>query len=415
MSIRNILFPLTRNTAGCLFRGAVARIFAGVLLLGALSANGQDRAALEKKREGLLNEIRQTERLLSKARSDVQATAADLSAINHKIKLREELIRNLEAEVASLNREQAGHQATIDQLNAQLEKLKENYGQSVYAAYKYQKTNQQLVFILGAESVNQAVRRLNYLRKLNQRRREQATEIAATTESVKQKIAELEKMKQQKTALLAENNIQMNSLADERALKDKFIARLKKDESRYRDEIKRKNDEAKKLDREIRLIIERELAARAKDAQGLEQTPEAVLQLSKDFYANKGKLPWPVEQGYVSRHFGKQPHPELKNLQIENNGIDIRTGKEAPVRVLFDGYVVSVFTNPVFKNAVIVKHGEYFTVYSKLGKVNVKAGDQVNTRDVIGHAFTENDLAEVHLEVWKGKTTLDPYTWIVRK
>jgi septal ring factor EnvC (AmiA/AmiB activator) len=380
-----------------------------------LSASAQDRTALEKKREKLLEEIRYTERLLSKTRKDASTTTADISALRRKIKLREDLMGSLKAEVNAINREVRSNQREVDALNNQLEKLRENYAQSIYNSYKYQKANQQLLFILGAESFNQAYRRLNYLRKLNQRRKEQASEMEATAEQINKKIGELNSMKREKNNLLAENTVQMKSLEAEKAEKDKFVARLKQNESRYRDEIRKKDDEAKKLDKEIRLIIERELAAKEKSADGLERTPEAIAALSREFVANKGKLPWPVERGYVSRRHGKHSHPELSNIQVDNNGIDIRTSKDSPVRAVFNGEVVSVFTNPMFKHAVIVKHGEYFTVYTKLGSVKVKQGDRVSTRQLIGYAYTDNDVAEVHLEVWKGKTNLDPYTWIARK
>ena len=399
-----------------LFKGAFLFLF-----LISFSLSAQDRAALEKKREKILEDIRYTERLLSKTKKDANTTSADISAIKRKIQLREDLIKSLRSEVSALDREVKGNENSINELNDQLEKLRDNYAESVYNSYKYQKTNQQMVFILGAENINQAVRRLNYLRKLNQKRKEQSGEMEGARQAIEKKIAELESMKAEKSNLLAENRLQMKSLESDKTVKDKYVSRLKKDENQYRASIKKKDDEAKKLDDEIRLIIQREIAAAAAAANneaspdGLNRTPEALALLSKDFVANKGKLPWPVEKGYVSRHFGKQNHPDLSNIQINNNGIDIRTGKDSPVRSVFNGEVVSVFTNPTFKHAVIVKHGEYFTVYTKLASVKVKQGDQLSTRDLIGYAFTDEDVAEVHLEVWKGKTPLDPYGWVAKK
>lgn len=386
----------------------------------ATSVIAQDKTTLESKRKKLLDEIRYTEKLLNKTKSDAQSTSSDIATLKHKIHLREQLVSNLKSEVRTIGSEVAAEERAIDDLNDQLVKLKENYSKSVYNAYKYQKTNQQILFILGAEDMNQAVRRLNYLRKLNDKRKEQAHDIRDATEDVKKKVAELQSMMEEKKALLSENNLQMKSLESERSEKDKYIARLKKNEKNYRAEINKKDGEAKKLEREIRLIIERELAAAAAAAKGnstdeFELTPAAIAALSKEFYNNKGKLPWPVEKGYVSSRFGKQSHPEIANLQINNTGIDIRTGKDAPVRAIFGGEVVSVFSNPTFKNAIIIKHGDYFTVYTKLGSVKVKRGDKIKTNELIGYAYTEGGQSEVHLEVWKGKTNLDPYTWIARK
>lgn len=407
MSIRNTSVYRFDQAARCLALITILLVsFTGTAL-------SQDRADLERKREKLLEEIRYTEKLLGTTSANVKSTMSDLSALKRKIDLRESLVRNLNAEVNAISREVKNNEETIVVLNDQMEKLKKRYSESIYNAYKYQKTHQQLLFVLAAENFNQAVRRLNYLRKLNGKRREQADEIKASELTLQRKIAELEAQKAEKTVLLAENKVQMKSLEDEKRTKDRYVADLKKDERKYRAEITRKDGEAKKLDKQIRDIIQKEIAAREKKEEEFGKTPEYI-QLSKEFSSNRGKLPWPVEQGYISRYFGKQKHPEL-NIDVDNNGIDIRTGKGEPVRAIFNGEVVSVISNPVFKNGVIIKHGEYFTVYTKLGTVSVKRGDKVNTRDIIGTAFTEGGTSEVHLEIWQGKTNMDPYAWIYKK
>ncbi|HUM53341.1 MAG TPA: M23 family metallopeptidase, partial [Chitinophagales bacterium] len=139
-------------------------------------------------------------------------------------------------------------------------------------------------------------------------------------------------------------------------------------------------------------------------------------QLTTNFYGNKGKLPWPVGSGFISKGFGRYNHPELNNVSIENNGIDIRTDENSSVRCVFEGKVVGVLNNPTFKNAVIISHGDYFTVYSKLASVNVTKGQKISTKQVIGTAFTDEDnITEVHLEVWKGSSKLNPADWIFKK
>lgn len=406
----NIRLPLIRNMSGSACRLLLFFVFS--LTFHTLYA--QDRTAMENKRQKLLEEIRYTERLLSKAKKDAQATLSDITALNHKISLRERLVAGIKTEVRVVEGELRENEDEIRKLKAELEKLRENYASSVYTSYKYQKANQQLLFVLGAENINQAVRRMNYIRKLNGKRQEEAVKIDKASEEIESRITQLEKDREEKKVLLAENELQMRELQQEKSTKNDFIARLKKDETKLKAEIKKKDDEAKKLDREIRLIIERELAAKADKndkSPKFSQTPEVAARLSKDFAANKGKLPWPVEQGYVSRRFGKHKHPELRNIEEDNTGIDIRTNENAKVRAVFDGMVVSVLTNPIFKHAVIIKHGNYFTVYSKLGKVNVKQGDRVQTKEVIGYVYS-SEVAEVHLEVWQGRTNLDPYSWI---
>ena len=146
----------------------------------------------------------------------------------------------------------------------------------------------------------------------------------------------------------------------------------------------------------------------------LGNTPEYD-QLSSNFYGNKGKLPWPVEKGFISKGFGPYVVPGT-TIKMENNGIDIRTDENSSVRCLFEGKVVGILNNPTFKNAVIISHGEYFTVYSKLASVNVSKGQKISTKQVIGAAYTDEDnITEVHLEVWKGAAKLNPADWIYKK
>ncbi len=354
--------------------------------------------------------------MLNSTKKNVSTNINDLVALKRKISLREKLIKNIKAESKIIDRKLISNKAEVEDLRLQLAKLKENYAESVVSSYRYQKANQKLLFVLGAESFNQAVRRLNYVKKIGQKRKDQAREIEKASNQIKAKIAELEKMKEKKQLLLAENKLQLKSLDEEKKSINQIIAELRKDEKKYKDEIKKKARERAKLDKQIQIIIEREIAARQpKTNDGLSNTPDPVMiQLSKDFVNNKGKLPWPVEKGYISRNYGKYPHPELKNIEINNTGINIRTSENAAVRAVFKGEVVTVMSNPTFKNAVIIKHGSYFSVYTGLGKVSVKKGSKVKTKQIIGSAYSDEGVTEVHLEIWKGKTKTNPSAWIYK-
>jgi septal ring factor EnvC (AmiA/AmiB activator) len=394
-------------------------LLVGLSLILVLQLSGQDRSSLEDQRKKILEDIRETERMLNTTKKDVQSKLSNISAIQRKIALRESLIKNLSNELKYIENSINSSKTEINNLKLQLEKLRENYAESVYKSYKFEKANQQLMFVLGAESMNQAIRRMNYIRKISQTRKEQAKEIDAATLLLEQKIKDLEAMGEEKKGVIAENSVQLKTLDEEKASVNVIVAQLKQDEKKYQDEIGKKQKEKLKLDKQIQAIIEKEIAereAKTKTTDGLNNTPDpALVQLSKDFAANKGKLPWPVEKGYISRNYGPYTHAELK-LQMDNTGIDIRTGDNAPVRSVFNGEVVTVMSNPTFKNAVIIKHGEYFSVYTGLGNVNVKKGSKVTTKQVIGTAFTEDGVAtEVHLEIWKGKVKTDPAAWILRK
>jgi septal ring factor EnvC (AmiA/AmiB activator) len=390
-------------------------------LIMVLQLDAQDRSTLESQRKKILEDIRETERMLNTTKKDVQSKLSNISAIQRKISLRESLIKNLNNDLVYIENNISKSKSEVLDLKNQLEKLRESYAESVYKSYKFEKANQQLMFVLGAESMNQAIRRMNYIRKINQTRKEQAKEIDIATLQLEQKIKDLEAMSEAKKGNIAENSVQLKTLAEEKGAVNTIVAQLKQNEKKYKDEIGAKQKEKAKLDKQIQVIIEREIAEaeaknKTKTPEGFTNTPDpAAVQLSKDFVSNKGKLPWPVEKGYISRGYGPYTHAELK-LQMDNTGIDIRTSENAAVRAVFNGEVVTVMSNPTFKNAVIIKHGEYFSVYTGLGKVSVTKGSKVTTKQVIGSAFTEDgEATEVHLEIWKGKTKTDPSGWILKR
>jgi len=192
--------------------------------------------------------------------------------------------------------------------------------------------------------------------------------------------------------------------------------------NKIQQEIKDKRNAAQKLQAEIAAIIKKEIeAAKAKAAKGsnkkggdyLNFTPEAKA-LSDNFEANRGKLPWPVEKGFISDAYGKKAHAYLKGIQTNNNGIDISTSPNAKVKALFNGEVANVVFNPGFQAAIIVKHGKYFTVYSNIKEASVKTGDKVETGQPIGIVYTDKkeNKTEVHLEIWNGNRKMNPSSWI---
>lgn len=388
-----------------------------LLTFSSFSLQAQSKKELENRRAKLLEEIRFTERLLSNTKKDVKSNLNDLAALKRKISLRERLIRNLKQENQLILNNIKKNNAAIEELKEQLEQLRKNYSESVVQSYRYQKSGNQILFILGAEDFNQGLRRLNYVRKISQKRKEQAKGIKTAQAQLEEKIEALEKMKVEKEALLIENKVQLSALDKEKQIVNSALAELRKEEKQYKQTINAKNNERAKLAKQIQKIIEEEIArAEAKKKSDLNNTPDPVIaKLSKDFYANKGKLPWPVAKGYISRGYGEYPHPELKNIKVNNTGIDIRTSENAAVRSVFKGEVVTVMSNPTFKNAVIIKHGNYFSVYTGLGKVSVSKGMKVDTKQVIGSAYSDDSgVTEIHLEIWKGKLKTNPAGWIYK-
>jgi len=218
-------------------------LLVGLSLLFVLHLSAQDRSSLENQRKKILEDIREAERMLNTTKKDVQSKISAISAIQRKIGLRESLIKNLSNELKFIETNINNNKAEVTNLKVQLEKLRENYAESVYKSYKYEKANQQLMFVLGAESMNQAIRRMNYIRKISQTRKEQAKEIDAATLQLEQKIKELESMGEEKKVIIAENSVQLKTLADEKASVNVIVAQLKQDEKKYKDEIGKKQKE----------------------------------------------------------------------------------------------------------------------------------------------------------------------------
>ncbi len=431
------------------------------------SVSAQDKkATLEAKKKKLLEEIEFTQKVLTKTKASKDATMADLQALTKQIELRQKLIREVEGEIGTYTEKINQNVDSLKKKEAQLSKLKGEYADAIVRIYKSQRFTDKLLFVVNANSFSEALRRVNYLRKYATFRQQQASQIIEKKSDISGQIASIDAKKKTKEQLLSGQVKEKVQLSKTVTQKNVVVQSLKQKEKELQTKITKKQSETAKLDAQIEAIIKKEielarlaeekkqkeaaakLAAaeaakkkaaeeaikKAKDAGKepakadietvnkkvetpvkLGNTPEYD-QLSSNFYGNKGKLPWPVEKGFISKGFGRYNHPELNNVSFENNGIDIRTDENSSVRCLFEGKVVGILNNPTFKNAVIISHGEYFTVYSKLASVNVSKGQKISTKQVIGAAYTDEDnITEVHLEVWKGAAKLNPADWIYKK
>lgn len=451
-----------------LFR--ISAIAGGLLLFFMLAVSpiiAQDKkATLEAKKKKLQEEIQYTQKILTQTKASKDATMADLAALTKQIELRQKLIKEVESEIGDYTEKINQNVDSLKVREQQLLKLKKEYADAVVRTYKQQRFADQLLFVVSANSFSEALRRVSYLRKYATFRSVQAAEILHKKSDISQQIAQIDAKKKTKEQLLTGQVKEKTQLNKTVTQKNAVVQTLKKKEKDLQAKIIKKQAESKKLDAQIEAIIKKEIEAariaeekrqkeeaakiaaaeaakkkaaeeaikKAKDA-GKEPSKEDLAtvskktttpvtttatpeytQLTSNFYGNKGKLPWPVEKGFISKGFGKYSHPDLSGVSFENNGIDIRTDAGIGVRSVFEGKVVGLLSNPTFKNAVIISHGEYFTVYSKLASVNVTKGQKISTKQVIGTAYTdEDDITEVHLEVWKGAAKLNPADWIYKK
>lgn len=440
------------------------------LLINSLLLSGQDKkSALEAKRKKLLEEIKFTQKALTETKASKAATMSDLTALSKQIELRQKLIKEVETEIGTYTEKINENISELKMRETQLAQLKKEYADAVVKTYKTQRFTDKILFIANANSFSEALRRVNYLRKYASFRKEQAEQILDTKTQISGQIANINTKKKTKEELLNGQVKEKQELKQTVTKKNQVVQTLKKQEVLLQSDISKKQAAAQKLNGQIEAIIKKEIelarlaeekrkkeeeakaAKAAEEAAAKKKAAELAIKKAKDegkeaskadieaankpvvvapklgatpeydklttnFLGNKSKLPWPVESGFVSKSFGRHTYPELGGVSIDNNGIDIRTEANSNVRCMFEGKVVGILSNPTFKNAVIISHGDYFTVYSKLSSVTVSKGDKISTKQVIGTAFTDEDnITEVHLEIWKGATKLNPSDWIFRK
>lgn len=384
-------------------------------------AQKQNRKDLENKKKQLQKEIEYTNQLLSQTKKNKKLSLNQLVTLNKKISAREELIATINSEIRVLNKQIAEKNESIKGLQSDLEKLKSEYAKMVYYAYKNQDAYSRLMFVFASKDFEQAFMRLKYLQQYSVFRHKQAEMILSTKKDLDQRVVELESKKNDQRSLLTSEQTEKLSLTSEKKEKEQMFSELQEQESKLKKDLEKKKKDAQKLQQAIQREIQKELEKLQKQAekenkpkpQRLVLTPESQL-LSNSFTSNKSKLPWPVIKGIISERFGVHAHPLMPNIDINNNGIDITTSNGALARAVFDGEVKAVVNMPGSGQFILIRHGEFLTIYSNLKEVYVKVGDNVKTKQNIGVIlFDDEDSKTVlHFEIWKGQTKLDPELWL---
>lgn len=398
-----------------------------LLVIGGMAAatHGQpSRQELEQSKQAIEQEIRLINQLLQETRRTAEVSMNQLVMLNTQINRRENLLRTIGNEISGINRRIGQLQGRIHELNEELELLRAAYADMIRHAHRSRDRTQRLMFLLSSQSINQAMLRTRHLQRLAQHRQTHAGKIEATRTELQQTIAALEEERSQQQQLLTRQRRELRQLGDEKTAQDRNINALRREEQALTQRLREQQQAAQRLQNEIRRIIaEEQRAARARaEAEGrvttdmFALTPEELL-LSNSFAENRGKLLWPVERGVITGRFGQQPHPVLPGIMISNNGIDIATSQGAHARAIFDGTVSRVISVPGAHYAVIVRHGEYLSVYSNLSEVFVSNGQRVSIRQELGVAATDSRDAKtyVHLEIWKGSDKLNPSLWLARQ
>jgi septal ring factor EnvC (AmiA/AmiB activator) len=387
-------------------------LFYILLFFFSINVNAQSRVDLEKKKNEKYKEIEYTNKQINKTTQEKKATVNKLLILRNQITTRKELVNDLNTEITSLDITIGNLSSQIDNLNVDITKLKADYANSIYRMYYYEKNYSTVMFILSANDFNQAYNRLNYLKQYSAYRKQQVNKITIKTIDYSVKIKELDKKKQTKLELVDEKTIEAQKLEGDVKEEKQILDKLSGKESDLKKELATLQKNARKLEKEIEDLIknEREKTKTKKSQKSIKDDDN----LSKDFSKNKGFLPSPTDNGVIISKFGKQSHPVIKGIIINNNGIDISTNSTSLVRSVFTGEVSKIFTIKGSNFIVILRHGNYLTVYQNLENVSVKVGEKVKTQQVIGKVFSDENanFAVLHFELWQELNKLNPADWI---
>jgi septal ring factor EnvC (AmiA/AmiB activator) len=396
-----------------------------LVIFPVVSFSQEAKDKLQKTKNQLEEEIRYTSKLLEETHQSKQNSLNKVILLNKQIERRQSLINTISGEVDQIQAQMDVQHKQIGSLSEQLKKMKNEYALMIYYAYKNLNAYNRVLFIFSAEDFNQAYQRLIYYQQYSAYRRTQAELIRAAQMNIDRKQKELEETRQQKLDLARTKESEKGHLTEEMKEKDESVQQLSLKEKELQTSLREKQRAAEKLEEEIGKLIAAEIRAAAEKANRNVNTKMKTVSteilltndeqvLSNSFASNKGRLPWPSEHGVITGTFGEHPHPVLKYVKVKNNGVDISTERGASVRTVFDGKVSRVMSFPNLNKVVIIRHGEYLTVYSNLEEVNVKDGQTVTTKQLIGKVHTNPDdsRTDLHFEIWLGKTTQDPQLWL---
>lgn len=411
-----------------------AIFFICLLFSFSTSTFSQDRKKLEDEKAKIEREINAINAILKETKNTKRMSASELSILKKKIDSRQKLINNISKQMNILNGEITNTQKSIIELNNEIEVLKKEYAKMLRYAQKNRTATDKILFIFSSKDYRQAYQRFVFFRQYGDMQKNMMYNIQNKFDELEKKTSELTIKKKNQENLLQQEEKNKKVLTSEQAVKQKNISQLTKKEKQLAKQIKEKQQRRKKLQNQINQAIAAEVRKQTniaskknanksstsepkaqkskKQEYVMSATPEEV-QLSNSFSANRGKLPWPTEQGVVTSSFGTHPHPDIKGIMIENNGIDIRTPKGASIRAVFEGVVSKVFTGPNGQQIIIIRHGEYLSVYTNLSSVNVSNGSKVSTKQKLGTVYTNGEnVSEFNFQVWKGNNKQNPSSWI---
>lgn len=440
-----------------------AFLFSFVLILPSFAQvnSKNSKKDLENKKKRINDEISEINSMLSETKANKKSSLGALVNINMKLEKRQDLINTINAEILELNRDIKQNEKQAEQLKANLEKLKNDYARMIVFAQRNQDAYSKIMFIFASENFNQAYARLKYMQQYSEFRKKQAAEIISTQTELLAKLKELKDQRHEKNLLLGNEEEEKQNLSSEKQEQEQVLTELQKKEKELKVQLDKKKQDAIELQIAIKKLIEAEIkrkleesakaeaaavaAKKAKEEKENKSKPvkdktikdkpvvadvkpekekkenlfmpaltEETEALSADFSNNRGKLPWPVGKGVICETYGEHEHPAIKGFMMFNNGVEICATKGTQARAVFDGEVTGIAVSPTGGKLVIIRHGEYLSVYSNLTDVTVKTGQKVTVKQTIGTVLHDEDEGKtsMNLQIWKGQKTMDPSGWL---
>lgn len=417
-------------------------IFVGWAIGVSAQKKQPSKANLQAQAKKLESQIQYNNKLLEQTSKNKNVNLNQLTILNDQINKRDKLIKNINTEISAVSSDIQVYEKQIISLEDDIHALKKEYSKLIVATQKHSNSSEILMFILASEDFNQAYRRLKYFQQYSAHRKEQVRNIQQKQAELKVVKEHLEQEKHTKTNLLSQEEQEKKKLDAEKSRKGQTISQLQKREKKLREDIRKSQAEAQKLTLQIERIIAQEIEAARKAAarkaaeeaakkgtasetaqkqgttaeQSVSQLTPEEKKLSNDFANNRGRLPWPTEHGTIIEHFGTHNHPLLKGIKINNDGIDIATLKDEPVRAIFNGSVTGIYADPYGERMVIVQHGNYRSIYANLKSVSVKRGQKITTKQTIGvvSTRTQDEKTVLKFQLWKDFQKLNPEQWILK-
>jgi len=398
--------------------GGRSLYFTLLLFFFCLTAYGQkSKTQLQREKLQNLAKIKETEKILAETGAEKKNSIGELVALNQRISQQEALIKSIENEISFLDYDISENNQIIQALEKDVNKLKEEYAAMIFSAQKASGKVDKLTFLFSAKSFDQLLMRLKYMEQYGKARQSQAEAIGKVQQILRDQVHITELKRSEKNDLLSDEVKENKELTSLKEKQRSIVKSLEKQEKQLRKDIEATKKAVAELDELIAKIIKEELEraareARERDGKKNKEVSDATVALSNSFEENKNKFPWPVS-GFVSQRFGRQHHPVLKGIEIQNDGVNIQTKQGEEVRSIFNGEVSRVAFTPGMGNTIIIKHGDYFTVYTGLKDITVKQGQQVSTNQELGKVLSNGEgISELRFQIRKNFDALNPQDWL---